>query len=232
MLRQFMRAIFSGLFLPTKSQHNDKNYIPTIKELQELSPEAFEHWVADIFRARGYEAVIQGTHGTGGDHGIDIIIQRPGERAVVQCKNFRAWAVGEPTMRDLFGTMHAAGADRAYLVTTGRTTGPARAWVMGKPIEIWDGKDLARILGESTPIAPPFDGTARRPGPMDGQGDGEVKNLASASHLEHNVTACPNCGSALILRTQRKDGSRFWGCSSYPKCRHTAPMEPESGTAT
>ena len=232
MLLRFMCAIFSGLFVPNKSPHNPKNTIPTIKDLQELSPEAFEHWVADIFRARGYEAVIQGTHGTGGDHGIDIIIQRPGERAVVQCKNFRAWAVGEPTMRDLFGTMHAAGADRAYLVTTGRTTGPARAWVIGKPIEIWDGKDLARILGEPTPIASPIDDRARRPSSINGQGDGEIRNPASTSHREHNVSACPKCGSALILRTQRKDGSRFWGCSSYPKCWHTAPIEPESGSVT
>ena len=67
MLRRLIRAIFSGLFVPTKSPHNPKNTIPTIKDLQELSPEAFEHWVADIFRARGYEAVIQGTHGTGLD---------------------------------------------------------------------------------------------------------------------------------------------------------------------
>lgn len=30
---------------------------------------------------------------------------------------------------------------------------------------------------------------------------------------------CPNCGARMILRTNKKDGSRFWGCSRYPECK-------------
>ncbi|MBL7076258.1 MAG: NERD domain-containing protein [Kiritimatiellae bacterium] len=33
--------------------------------------------------------------------------------------------------------------------------------------------------------------------------------------------ACPRCGSAMVLRTSRKDGSQFWGCPGYPACRGT-----------
>ncbi len=35
---------------------------------------------------------------------------------------------------------------------------------------------------------------------------------------------CPACGSAMVIRTVRRggrSGQRFWGCSSYPKCRVT-----------
>ncbi len=38
---------------------------------------------------------------------------------------------------------------------------------------------------------------------------------------------CPKCGSALILRTVRKGpkaGDRFWGCSTYPRCRVMQPL--------
>jgi hypothetical protein len=34
--------------------------------------------------------------------------------------------------------------------------------------------------------------------------------------------ACPQCGSAMVLRTARrggKVGSQFWGCSQYPACK-------------
>lgn len=34
---------------------------------------------------------------------------------------------------------------------------------------------------------------------------------------------CPKCGSALVMRTAKKgerSGSKFWGCSTYPKCRY------------
>jgi restriction system protein len=39
---------------------------------------------------------------------------------------------------------------------------------------------------------------------------------------------CPACNRAMILRTARKGantGSRFWGCSGYPECRETLPLQ-------
>ncbi len=45
---------------------------------------------------------------------------------------------------------------------------------------------------------------------------------------------CPNpgCGGELVERRSRKRGTRFYGCSSYPKCTFTAnklPEKPEAG---
>jgi ssDNA-binding Zn-finger/Zn-ribbon topoisomerase 1 len=31
---------------------------------------------------------------------------------------------------------------------------------------------------------------------------------------------CPECGSKLVERTSSKTGSKFMGCSSYPKCHY------------
>ena len=40
---------------------------------------------------------------------------------------------------------------------------------------------------------------------------------------------CPGvddaCDGTMVERRNRKDGSRFVGCSRYPRCRHTAPLE-------
>jgi len=38
---------------------------------------------------------------------------------------------------------------------------------------------------------------------------------------------CPYCGSPLVLRTARKTGNQFMGCSGYPVCRYTAKLPPE-----
>jgi hypothetical protein len=38
---------------------------------------------------------------------------------------------------------------------------------------------------------------------------------------------CPKCGSPLVLRTAKtgpKAGERFWGCSTFPKCRVRQPL--------
>jgi four helix bundle suffix protein len=40
--------------------------------------------------------------------------------------------------------------------------------------------------------------------------------------------ACPSCGKTMVLRTARKGpnaGSQFWGCSGYPECKTTLPVQ-------
>ena len=40
-----------------------------------------------------------------------------------------------------------------------------------------------------------------------------------------STTTCPKCGSALVLRTAKsgaRTGSKFYGCTKYPACRHVA----------
>ena len=170
-----------------------------LEELQALSPDAFEEWVGVRFHEQGFAVEVAGAQG---DHGIDLVVSRVGERAIVQCENYRAWSVGEPVLRDLFDAMHAAGADRAYLVTTGRLTSPARVWAEGKPIEIWDGAVLARQV-----VASP-----RAPQPATvGAAD-----VASSR-------CCLRCRAPLVERTNRRSGERFLGCSRFPACRETAP---------
>lgn len=36
---------------------------------------------------------------------------------------------------------------------------------------------------------------------------------------------CPRCGKPMVLRTNRKDGSQFWGCPGYPGCQGTRRTE-------
>lgn len=55
-----------------------------------------------------------------------------------------------------------------------------------------------------------------------------LKDHRRSLRERHNsITACPNCGSELKLRTVRTGkiaGSQFIGCSSYPKCRYSRPL--------
>jgi len=51
-------------------------------------------------------------------------------------------------------------------------------------------------------------------------------HLKSLKERHSSVTTCPKCSCPLVLRSAKSGpsaGSKFYGCSSYPKCRHTAP---------
>lgn len=53
-------------------------------------------------------------------------------------------------------------------------------------------------------------------------------HLASLDARHSSTTTCPKCGSPLVLRTAKTGpnmGAKFFGCSTFPKCRHTAPYE-------
>ena len=56
-------------------------------------------------------------------------------------------------------------------------------------------------------------------------------HLDSLRTRHTSTTICPKCGSPLSLRTAKAGanaGSKFYGCSAYPKCRHTAPHTSEA----
>ena len=43
---------------------------------------------------------------------------------------------------------------------------------------------------------------------------------------EEDIFPCKKCGSDMILRNNKQTGDGFWGCSSFPKCRHTEVEHP------
>lgn len=109
-----------------------------LDRLKQTDPMLFEHLVALLFEHRGFRTE---TVGKSGDEGVDVRLQKGSFSAVVQCKRY-ADSVGQPTVRDLYGTMMHNNADEAYLVTTAQITRQAQEWAYGKPIKFVDGHAL------------------------------------------------------------------------------------------
>ncbi len=116
--------------------------VQTLPQILALEPEQFESWCSVQFDCLGYQ--VQNTPAKG-DHGIDLIVSNSTIRTgLVQCKRYRG-TVGEPLVRDLYGTMMHENADFGWLVTTGAVSKQARDWAIGKPIELWDGLKLVEL---------------------------------------------------------------------------------------
>jgi restriction system protein len=110
--------------------------------LLQLTPREFEEMVVDLYEAAGHQA--QRTGATG-DHGVDVLVQaQNGEKWVVQCKRWRG-SVGEPVVRDFYGTIQHEKADKGTLITTGKFTAQAHEWAKGKPISLYDGERFLEV---------------------------------------------------------------------------------------
>ncbi|MBZ6254819.1 restriction endonuclease [Streptomyces olivaceus] len=115
-------------------------------DLYEMDPIAFEGLVAQLFEAMGMRAV---TTQRSDDGGVDVHALDPtpirGGQIVVQVKRYRN-TVPPTAVRDLFGTVQNAGANKGVLVTTSGFGPGSHAFAKGKPLELIAGSELVDLL--------------------------------------------------------------------------------------
>ncbi|SEC85757.1 restriction endonuclease [Streptomyces sp. TLI_105] len=115
-------------------------------DLLAMDPIAFEGLVAELFRARGLQAV---TTQRSGDGGVDVEALDPdpisGGSIVVQVKRYRN-TVPPSAVRDLFGTVQDKGANKGVLVTTSKFGPGSYTFANGKPLTLISGTELVDLL--------------------------------------------------------------------------------------
>lgn len=178
----------------------------TKEQIRALGWGEFEELIEAHYRRPGFSVRREG--GAGPDGGVDVRIKRDGKTYLVQCKQWRERQVGVKVIRELFGVVAAEQAAGGIVVTAGSFTRDAVEFANrpGVSVELMDGDRLQRVVRDL-------------PGPRAADAEG-----GEDSAMEN--VRCPRCGSALLLRTARRGsnrGSRFYGCSSYPRCRFTKP---------
>jgi restriction system protein len=173
--------------------------LPILERIRRLSWQAFEDFIAEIYRGEGY--LVEQTARGRADGGYDLVLLREQTSVLVQCKHWLAFNVGVPRIRELAGAMHKVGATGGVFVTTGAFTKPARDFATGMAIELVDGQALVGKFssGEEQPAA-----------------------AAKATVAAGSPPRCPKCDKPMVWRTARKGprpGERFWGCPDYPRCK-------------
>lgn len=172
--------------------------------LNDMSWKQFEALVGEAFRRKGYS--VTETGGSVADGGIDLALKKGGETFLVQCKQWRALKVGVTTVRELYGVMAANGASGGFVVTSGVFTDDARAFAVGRNIELLDGKALhALIRGVRVP---------------------DKAASVLPVYVTTGVPFCPVCQSRMVKRTAKRGanaGTEFWGCTRYPDCKGARP---------
>src|SRR5215212_4205659 len=100
---------------------------PTAKELsrrfqavRSMSGAEFEVFVADLFKALGHKAVVLGG---AGDQGVDVIVNRRGERVAVQCKNHKKAEGNKPVQEVYAGARHRGCVEACVIAPAGYTGG-------------------------------------------------------------------------------------------------------------
>jgi restriction system protein len=189
---------------PQATKREDKLQTTTdlIEQLRSIDWFQFEKLVALVYRKLGYSVTRRG--GANPDGGIDLVIEKDGQRLAVQCKQWRCWNVGVKAVREFLGALTDAGISKGVFITLCGYTGDAKQLAEKHGIEIVNEVGLAKMIEQT-----------------DARFDQETLAI-----LKDARKFCPKCESEMVMRTAQKGasaGSRFWGCSAYPKCQFTMP---------
>lgn len=183
---------------------------PGASALNEMSWQEFEVLVGEYYRRKGFQVTREG--GNGPDGGVDLALRQKDELYLVQCKQWRAFTVGAQPVREFYGVMAARGAAGGYFVTSGKFTLDAMEFAKGRNLELIDGRQLKAMIDAS-----------KSP-----QAQAPAATAPPASPKTAAAPACPMCGADMTRRVARQGsnaGKDFWGCTTYPKCRGTVPLD-------
>ena len=121
----------------------------SLDTIRALNWRDFERFVAAAFSEKGWNPELVGQSGT--DAGIDLLLRKGKQQAIVQCKQRRfpgGTYVTEHEVREFAGVVAARKAVKAYLVTSGVFAPEAAEFGDKIPqLEMIDGTELLAMVG-------------------------------------------------------------------------------------
>lgn len=188
---------------PTKEPARPATTADLVEQLRAIDWFQFEKLVALAYRKLGYAVTRRG--GANPDGGIDLMIEKDGQRSAIQCKQWKTWNVGVKAVREFLGALTDAEIQKGVFITLCGYTGEAKQLAEKHGMEIVNETGLAKMIEDTNARFDP-------------------ETLAI---LRDTRKFCPKCEQEMVLRTATKGlgvGRQFWGCSAYPKCRFTMPV--------
>jgi ribosomal protein L37AE/L43A len=168
------------------------------QKLEQIDWFQFEKVVAMLYSSRGCQVERRG--GANPDGGIDLVVRSGTEQFAVQCKFWKAYEVGVRQVRELIGALQDARIPEGVIVSIKGFTDSARELAARHKIELIGRTNLLGMLNDAR-FTPHI---------------GEINAI-----MDSDEKRCPRCERRMVQRTSSKDGSKFWGCSGYPRCRYT-----------
>jgi HJR/Mrr/RecB family endonuclease len=208
-----------------------QSLVLSLKELRRLTPQRFEDEIANMYNRLGY-TVEQTPYSN--DYGRDAILQKDGEKFLLECKRYgEGVVVGRPELQKFHSAIMSDQAKLGFFVTTGTFSEGAIEFATTVPIKIIDGNELIRLMFQSK-SDPSQDDTynsmcrqcgeivqhyLRSPKSVMCPNGHMIEPTLDADKLFAGSPLCIKCGTP--MRLIRGRAGLFWGCSRYPNCRYT-----------
>ena len=189
--------------------------IKTLEDIKEVPWQEFERLTATYYRELGYD--VKHTGKAGPDGGIDLRLSKNAKCTLVQCKRFTGRSIGVQSIREFFGVVVAAGADKGIFVTTSDFTPDAMAFGLSEAsLELITGLRFAQMVRQLRAEPVPFPSSTAY-----------AAQAEPAPIIQSTAPCCPLCASHMVIKKAKRglnEGKLFWGCPQFPTCGGTRSM--------
>jgi HJR/Mrr/RecB family endonuclease len=124
-----------------KSERSLTNKI-TVTDVDFMSGIEFDNFLRTLFSTMGYKVEITKNSG---DQGADLVIEKFGEKSIIQAKCYSA-KVGNDAIQEVLGAKSYYNANRAMVVTNNYFTDAAKKLATANQIELWDRDKLSEAI--------------------------------------------------------------------------------------
>lgn len=175
-----------------------------IQAVDKMNGKQFEKFLAMLFVKSGYQVTLTPEFG---DYGADLILEKNGERIAVQAKRWKS-KINPRAVQEIVAAIRHYNANKGIVVTNGHYTKYAKELAADNKVELFGRKELSILISEhkAEDLATEFLNNKRE--------------ISDPPAIKIMKTVCLFCGADMVVR-KSKNGSKFWGCSKYPKCRFT-----------
>ncbi len=120
----------------------ESHRVSVLAELHRLTEPQFQDLITSLFKKDGYTVR---RCGSGGDEGIDLVLEMGQEKDVAQCKTSKNDAEAA-VVREFYGALMHAGARHGFIVTTASFSQSARDFARGKPMTLVSAAEILQWI--------------------------------------------------------------------------------------
>ncbi|MEK3882441.1 restriction endonuclease [Paenibacillus sp. PL2-23] len=205
---------YISIVMIVNQKHTERLKRSGIADIDKMDGRTFELYLGHLFRSHGYETEVTQA---AGDYGADLVIKKGGQKIVVQAKRYSK-NVGLKAVQEAHTAMNHYGASEAWVVTNRDYTEQAYTLAKSNGVRLIKREQLIEMILAVNPGQSSGSKTTAK--------DDQVSTSAvpvAAADEEPDDLECPKCGYLLVKRNGKR--GEFYGCSNFPKCRHTRTID-------
>lgn len=193
----FYRLIYNKIREISVLKRLSRSGIGSIDKMDGLQ---FEVYLKALFKELGYKPEVTKKSG---DFGVDIVLKGK-NRIVIQAKRYgNKNRVGISAVQEVYAGKTYYKANEAWVITNSYFTKQAVELANACEVKLIDRVSLQKFISKVNP---------------------EVTPQHVYETVEPAPRKCPNCGMELKIRIAKQSQNKFFGCSNYPNCTHTEPI--------